>query len=609
MSKFISLDLNKNIIPNNYDLFNIINTEQGYKLICKNNTYKRSDNLLVIVCYCHQNKEYAQYLSMLLFSIYATSDDKLPDILLITNTSSRSTINTNTCINMFNYDYLLCDEAETFYDYAVSRTKMFKYKHIDKYQKIMYIDCDILCLQNINKIFNLEIEENKIYAVEEGNIDCEYHASLFSEEEKQKYKDLSMFSSGVMLFKYSSNMKNLFTSISKHIADFRGRYIKANDQPFIVYHAVTNGMYNNKLLHDYVTLNHNGDKVLIHFPGYKESQMNLYLNTFVKLFTDLDQNKSGKIIKNEIDTKKYDWYHSRNQNEPSGHIQFLYDGVMNSTWGNGVYEWINYRVLKTNWGYGHLSHYFIVDNELEIIHSFRPQEFIFSKALISTKGVINPDFKPFKCTLRKWQNLIKSENELIVQASLEDGSDGIVLSSVGMSYHYANKNTNIEDYQLGTHENLVLCAFNEINDFARRVKHNVNRINILKTLSDKNIFNKTISPDKYYEELPNYKFAISPEGNGIDCHRHYESLLAGCIPIVEDNNLIRKKYGECPILYTTNYSEINQDYLEKKYLEMLDTEYDFSKLFLSYWSEEERKSIMQRGNFWCNRLAGKKFYN
>jgi len=42
---------------------------------------------------------------------------------------------------------------------------------------------------------------------------------------------------------------------------------------------------------------------------------------------------------------------------------------------------------------------------------------------------------------------------------------------------------------------------------------------------------------------------------------------------------------------------------------MLDTEYDFSKLFLSYWSEEERKSIMQRGNFWCNRLAGKKFYN
>ena len=40
--------------------------------------------------------------------------------------------------------------------------------------------------------------------------------------------------------------------------------------------------------------------------------------------------------------------------------------------------------------------------------------------------------------------------------------------------------------------------------------------------------------------LSKYKFIISPEGNGIDCHRHYEAILCGCIPIIEYNKDIEK---------------------------------------------------------------------
>ncbi len=108
--------------------------------------------------------------------------------------------------------------------------------------------------------------------------------------------------------------------------------------------------------------------------------------------------------------------------------------------------------------------------------------------------------------------------------------------------------------------------------------------------------------------MPDYKFVISPEGNGIDCHRHYEALLAGSIPIIEHNPLTEEKYKGCPILYTTDYSEINEEYLLKKYDEMKDQVYDFSRLFLSYYTEEQQACIKVQGNYWMKRMTKNIWY-
>jgi hypothetical protein len=102
---------------------------------------------------------------------------------------------------------------------------------------------------------------------------------------------------------------------------------------------------------------------------------------------------------------------------------------------------------------------------------------------------------------------------------------------------------------------------------------------------------------------------VSPEGNGIDCHRHYEALLAGCIPIVERNPLIEEKYKGCPILYTDDYSEITPAYLNARYEEMKTVVYDFSRLFLDYYSSEQQNEIKNCGNFWTLRLADRLAYS
>lgn len=208
-------------------------------------------------------------------------------------------------------------------------------------------------------------------------------------------------------------------------------------------------------------------------------------------------------------------------------------------------------------------------------------------------------------TLREWQQVVVPENQYIVQASTTDGSDGITAASIGMCYGFVNFEGN---YGIGTKEQLCLCAFNVGTDHRRRGSLSINRRTISQTLLNNGFQNEAIENSKYFTNLPKYKFVISPEGNGIDCHRHYEALMAKSIPIVEDNPMIRVKYGNVPILYTRDYSEITQEYLEQKYAEMLDQRWDFSNLFMASWSPEEQLLIQFRGNFWCEKMAGKPWY-
>lgn len=203
-------------------------------------------------------------------------------------------------------------------------------------------------------------------------------------------------------------------------------------------------------------------------------------------------------------------------------------------------------------------------------------------------------------SLRNWQTTRKDPNNLIIQASVRDGSDGWVEFPIGMGHQYT-------DYQFGEHNKLVLCAISTHTDKHRRPRP-PNRESILNTLASNGIQNTLLHPSEYFKSLPDYKFVISPEGNGIDCHRHYEALLAGCIPIVEYHLGIAGKYGDCPILYTRDYSEITPEYLEAKYTEMIDKEYDFSRLFLSSYSPRLQREIKDNGDYWMKKYTGKPYY-
>jgi len=92
-------------------------------------------------------------------------------------------------------------------------------------------------------------------------------------------------------------------------------------------------------------------------------------------------------------------------------------------------------------------------------------------------------------------------------------------------------------------------------------------------------------PESYYK-IFNYKFILSPEGAGFDCHRTWEALYLDIIPIVLSSS-INEIYEELPILVVNDWNEINENYLNDKYIEISlkkkRGEYKIEKMYLNYW--------------------------
>jgi hypothetical protein len=208
-------------------------------------------------------------------------------------------------------------------------------------------------------------------------------------------------------------------------------------------------------------------------------------------------------------------------------------------------------------------------------------------------------------------------DNLIVCASIKDGTDKCEKYnfSVGLHYDYATFNENDKiNIQIGEHANLVFNCFSEHTDIYRRGNNIINRKLISKNLQQNGIANELIKSKKYsvleyYNKLKDHKFVISPEGNGIDCHRHYEAILCGCIPIIEENYYMKHKYKNMPVLFTKDYSEITPEYLNIKYNEIIKHKYNYSKLVLQNFSIKDQILIKENGNYWSKKRINKIIYH
>lgn len=91
---------------------------------------------------------------------------------------------------------------------------------------------------------------------------------------------------------------------------------------------------------------------------------------------------------------------------------------------------------------------------------------------------------------------------------------------------------------------------------------------------------------KSWNKQKEYAFVISPHGGGYDCHRLWEALILGCIPIVKTSP-IDKLYDELPVLIVCEWSDITLELLTNT-LELfktkhLNNEFNYNKLSLQYW--------------------------
>jgi len=107
---------------------------------------------------------------------------------------------------------------------------------------------------------------------------------------------------------------------------------------------------------------------------------------------------------------------------------------------------------------------------------------------------------------------------------------------------------------------------------------NHNRMNIINSLNVKYHRSSNLSFIEYCNDMAQYKFVISPPGNGLDNHRTWEALYLGCYPIVIKNRMYDAWKG-LPILQVNDYNEITYELLN----DFLSKSYSLEKITPIYW--------------------------
>jgi len=89
---------------------------------------------------------------------------------------------------------------------------------------------------------------------------------------------------------------------------------------------------------------------------------------------------------------------------------------------------------------------------------------------------------------------------------------------------------------------------------------------------------------KVWENQSKYAFCLSPEGAGLDCHRTYEAIFLGSVPIIR-KNCLSKMFSNLPIVLVDNYKDISRSFLSDQLGVILEKKYDFSSLMMATYSD------------------------
>lgn len=157
-----------------------------------------------------------------------------------------------------------------------------------------------------------------------------------------------------------------------------------------------------------------------------------------------------------------------------------------------------------------------------------------------------------------------------------------------------------QENELKTIQNLALPLFerkikiygNFHFNLANR-QYSQERVNALKEIPSNLIdYQSTEIPrDKTWQAASQYAFVASPAGGGLDCHRTWEALALGCIPIIKSSQ-IDELFEGLPVLIVKSWTEINIELLKNTVKKFGDAEnwvWPPEPLKLSFWIHKMRQ--------------------
>ena len=206
-------------------------------------------------------------------------------------------------------------------------------------------------------------------------------------------------------------------------------------------------------------------------------------------------------------------------------------------------------------------------------------------------GLSNEEFVQF-IESEKIIHLFSQNCILLTHPKLSQIPIGLDYHTISRSDHFWGKQAlpieqenmieNIKSTSLPFHERIIKAYANF--HFFMETKFGYDRKNAKNYIPEDIVY---YEPNKIkrletWQNQSKYAFVISPHGNGLDCHRTWEALCLGCIPIVKTSHL-DLLYEDLPVLIVKDWSEVNLELLKFTINEFKNKKFDYSKLTLKYW--------------------------
>jgi hypothetical protein len=88
--------------------------------------------------------------------------------------------------------------------------------------------------------------------------------------------------------------------------------------------------------------------------------------------------------------------------------------------------------------------------------------------------------------------------------------------------------------------------------------------------------------DEYLKDITDVTHVLSPPGNGIDCHRTWETLYLNRIPILMRSHFVQNIYHDLPVIIIDKFDDLN--YIHND--DSIDKHYNLEKLNFEYWKNK-----------------------
>jgi len=151
--------------------------------------------------------------------------------------------------------------------------------------------------------------------------------------------------------------------------------------------------------------------------------------------------------------------------------------------------------------------------------------------------------------------------------------------SINLPIRQENELVKIKNRSKPFDQRIKLCFVNFGNQYPDRIKAHKELPSLL--IHKMNTGN---SRNMVWNTQSKFTFVISPFGHGIDCHRTWEALILGCIPIVKHSSII-KVFDDLPVLIIKEWRDINKQLLEKTIEDYKKRDFNYEKLTLKYWTD------------------------